>query len=231
MCGRYTLTSPAEIVEDLFHLPETPRLAPRFNIAPTQEAAVVRRSSGERRLEFLRWGLVPPWAQEPSGAMINARVETAATKPSFRSAFRRRRCLVPADGFFEWMPQEGRKQPYYFQLADGRPFGLAGLWELWEKGERPLESFTILTTEANRIVGRVHGRMPLIVRPEAYSAWLDPGLDDGDLIVGLLEGGPMDQLHYYPVSTYVNSPANDSPQCIVGVAPLDTLLTPQEITR
>lgn len=224
MCGRYTLTTPPQLVRGLFHLSEVPRLGPRFNIAPTQETPVIRRLTGERRLDLLRWGLVPPWAEKPSNGMINARAETAATKPSFRSSFRRRRCLVLADGFYEWRKAVGdRKQPFYFQLPDGQPFALAGLWERWERGVPPFESFTILTTEANQIVGRVHPRMPVMLRPGAHSAWLDPDLRDADLVTGLLEGGPMGELICTPVSTWVNNPANDSPRCIVTLAPLEEI--------
>lgn len=224
MCGRYTLTTPPEVVQDLFHLSKEPECAPRFNLAPSQEAPAIRRMGGRRQLDFLRWGLVPPWADEPSSVTINARAETASTKPWFRASFTRRRCLVPADGFYEWRkPERGRKQPFYFQLPDGQPFAFAGLWESWGRGEQQLQSFTFLTTKANHAVGQIHGRMPVILRPEAHSAWLDPDLQDRDLVIGLLEGGPMDELVGYPVSTYVNNPANDSPYCIVSQATLEEI--------
>ncbi len=219
MCGRYTLTAPPDLVGELFHLAPDPLLRPRFNIAPSQQAPVIRRPDGQRRLDFLRWGLVQPWADRPPKAMINARAETASAKPSFRASFQRRRCLVPADGFYEWRKTRvGRKQPFYFQQPRGEPFAFAGLWERCEKGDEALESFAILTTEANSVVGLVHDRMPVILRPEAHSAWLDPDVRDAELVSGLLEGGPMDELACYPVSTYVNNPANDSPDCIVSLA-------------
>jgi len=149
MCGRYTLTTPGETVAELVELDEAPRLAPRYNIAPTQESAVVRLAAGRRSLLSLRWGLVPYWAAEPGigNRMINARSETAAEKPAFRSSMRRRRCLVPADGFFEWRRTAAGKQPYLIRLAGGGPFTFAGLWDRWvpHDGE-PIESFTILTT-------------------------------------------------------------------------------------
>ncbi len=218
MCGRYTLSTPIDVVRDLFDLTEAPELRPRFNIAPTQEAPVVRVQAGARGLDLVKWGLVPYWAKDPSSGPINARSETVAEKPSFRAAFKKRRCLVVADGFYEWQKVAGSgKQPFYFQLPDSRPFAFAGLWERWAKGDEPLETFTILTKEANQIVGEIHPRMPVILGREAYAPWLDPELQDGGMLSGLLEIGPMDELTRYPVSTYVNSPANDSPECIVSL--------------
>ncbi len=218
MCGRYTLSTPSDVVRDLFELSEAPELRPRFNIAPTQEASVVRVQGDARRLDLLKWGLVPYWAKDPSRGPINARSETVAEKPSFRDAFKKRRCLVVADGFYEWQKVAGGgKKPFYFQLPDGSPFAFAGLWERWTRGDEPLETFTILTKEANQIVGEIHPRMPVILGREGYAPWLDPDLQDGRALAGLLEAGPMEELTCYPVSTYVNSPANDSPECIVSL--------------
>ena len=217
MCGRYTLSAPADLLADLLELPEIPELAPRFNIAPTQEAPVVRAGAGgSRRLDLLRWGFVPFWAKSPEigNRMINARAETVAEKPAYRTSFRRRRCLVVADGFYEWQQTGGRKQPFFFRLEGGRPFALAGLWDRWEKGEAPLESFTILTTEPSEVVAPVHRRMPVILPPDSWSLWLDSELDDRSRLAPLLAPWTGDDLEAWPVSTLVNNPANDSPRCI-----------------
>lgn len=220
MCGRYTLSSPGEAIAELFELAAAPRLEPRYNIAPTQECAVVRQGEQGRELRMLRWGLVPYWAVDPSGAgrLINARSETAASKPSFESSFRRRRCLVPADGFFEWRRLGGRRQPYLVRLRGGPPFAFAGLWDRWvpHQGE-PLESFTILTTVPNPRVARLHDRMPVILAPASHPRWLDPAERDPARLEPLLAPVPEDRVEMFPVSTVVNSPANEDPRC---VAPL-----------
>jgi putative SOS response-associated peptidase YedK len=215
MCGRYTLASPDEIVAETFGLDEVPTLRPRYNIAPTQKVAVVRREGSRRRLAELRWGLIPSWAKDPAigNKLINARAETLAEKPAFRSAFRARRCLVVADGFYEWAKAAGRKQPWYFHLRDARPFGLAGLWERWPgEGGEPLETCTIITTAANELLAPVHDRMPVILEPGAFDAWLDPGSGKG--LVELLRPLPAEAMAAYPVSLLVNSPGNDTPACI-----------------
>ncbi len=216
MCGRYMLTVSGEVLARLFELDTAPELAPRYNIAPTQPAPVVRSREGSRELRELRWGLVPRWARDPSmGArLINARAETAAAKPSFREAFRSRRCLVPANGFFEWQKLPGGKQPWLVRFADRRPFALAGLWERWTPPEgTPLETFTILTTEPNAVVAPLHGRMPVILPPEAWDPWLDPALRDPGRLAPLLRPCPPEGMETFPVSRLVNSPANDSPEC------------------
>ena len=169
MCGRYTLTVPVEILAEEFGvtgpLPEVP---PSYNIAPTQEVAAVLTDDGERRLEMLRWGLIPSWADDPGigSRMINARSETVPEKPSFRRAFRERRCLILADGFYEWKRTNDGKQPYYIRMEDGRPFAFAGLWESWRGGREEIRSCTILTTEASDRVSNIHHRMPVILAPE-----------------------------------------------------------------
>ena len=177
MCGRYTLKAPREAIAEAFDLADVPQLLPRYNIAPTQAVPVVRldRASGEREIALLQWGLIPSWADDPAigNRLINARAETVAEKPAFRTAFKKRRCLVVADGFYEWKRENG-KTPYYFRLKDSSPFAFAGLWERWEKGEEPVESCTLLTCEANGVVAPVHGRMPVILKPEDYARWLDP---------------------------------------------------------
>lgn len=217
MCGRFTLATSGTQLAAQFALTEVPQLAPRYNIAPTQSVAAVRAAANGRELALLRWGFVPVWAKDPSiGArMINARAETAAEKPSFRTALRQRRCLIPADGFYEWQAVPGGKQPFYFHMADGAPFALAGLWERWKSPEgAPLESCTILTTEANDLLRPFHDRMPVIIAPEEYARWLDPALRDPEAVHDLLSPYDSDLMAAHPVSREVNRVANDGPQLI-----------------
>lgn len=227
MCGRYTLKTPAEVLAETFELSATPELAPRYNIAPTQEVAVVRRlaGEGERRLDLLRWGLIPSWAKEPSvgNRMINARGETVAAKPAFRSALRRRRCLVLADGFYEWKKTGGAKQPWHIRLREGRPFAFAGLWESWkdpaDEQSEPLLTCSIVTTEPNELLAGVHDRMPVILPPPDCGLWLDPGEQDPSRVLPLIRSYPSGEMEAYPVSTHVNSPRNDDPGCIEPIQP------------
>ena len=174
MCGRFTLSAPSEDLSSIFNV-EVEALAPRYNIAPTQMVSAVRVVGGKRHLALLRWGLVPSWAKDPKvGArLINARAETVAEKPSFRSAFRRRRCLIVADGFFEWQKAKPRKQPFHIACTDGRPFAMAGLWEFWSKGDVSMESCTIITTAPNELMATLHNRMPVILPPTDYAQRLD----------------------------------------------------------
>ncbi|MFL6058639.1 MAG: SOS response-associated peptidase [Rubrobacteraceae bacterium] len=220
MCGRYTLASPTERLAEEFGVDASSiELAPTYNVAPTQKVAVVLEEGGQRRLDVLRWGLIPPWADDPGigSRMINARSETAPGKPSFRRAFRERRCLIPADGFYEWQRTNGAKQPYYIHMEDGRPFAFAGLWESWSKGEGEIRTCTILTTGANALVGEVHDRMPVILAHDAYDVWLDPA-SERDELTGLLAPYPEDEMEAYPVSRFVNSPSNNDPRCIEPAA-------------
>ena len=220
MCGRYTLASPTERLAEEFGVDASSiELAPNYNVAPTQTVAAVLEEGGHRRLEVLRWGLIPPWADDPGigSRMINARSETAPGKPSFRRAFRERRCLIPADGFYEWQRTNGAKQPYYIHMEDGRPFAFAGLWESWSKGEGEIRTCTILTTGANALVGEVHDRMPVILAHDAYDVWLDPA-SERDELTGLLAPYPVDEMEAYPVSRFVNSPSNNDPRCIEPAA-------------
>jgi putative SOS response-associated peptidase YedK len=225
MCGRFTLRSEPRTVAGLFDLPDVPDLAPRYNVAPTQQVPTVRASLDRpgRELSMMRWGLVPSWAADVSigNRLINARGETVAEKPTFRSAFKRRRCLVPADGFYEWKATIGKKtkQPYHFTMKDGRPFAFAGLWESWQRdGEDEIESFTIVTTAANELLAEYHDRMPVILHPDDYDLWLDPKVTDRDRLEPLLAPYPPDDMAATAVNTLVNNPRNDSPECLEPAA-------------
>lgn len=227
MCGRFTLRAPASVVAEQFGLFELEPFTPRFNIAPTQPVAAVRlRAEGDppqREMVWLHWGLIPSWAKDPKiGArMINARSETAAERPAFRAAFRRRRCLVVADGFYEWQRRGGRKQPYFIRMRDDRPLAFAGLWEHWEGPDGTvISSCTLLTTGPNQLVEPIHNRMPVILGGEDYGRWLDPAVEQPGPLASLLRPYPSDAMIAYPVSTYVNSPTHDDPQCVERVAEL-----------
>jgi putative SOS response-associated peptidase YedK len=221
MCGRYTLTTPVEkLAEEFGFEASSVELPPNYNVAPTQQVAAVLEEGGERHLEMLRWGLIPSWADDPQigSRMINARAETAPEKPSFRSAFRGRRCLIPADGFYEWQRTNGSKQPYYIHMKEGRPFAFAGLWESWkEEGGPEIRSCTILTTKPNALVAGIHDRMPVILPPGSYDAWLDTEAERDELY-GLLASYPEDEMEAYPVSRFVNSPQNNDPRCVEPAA-------------
>ncbi len=231
MCGRMLLTTPVSELQKLFRFPEAPNLAPRWNIAPTQDIAAVRRGEDGNRLALLRWGLVPHWADDPSigSRMINARAETLADKPAFRTAFRQRRCLIPVDGFYEWKALEGgrRKQPYAIRRRDRAPLALAGLWESWPgpKGQplpQPMQTATIVTTTANAVLRPLHERMPVVVAPEDWDLWLDLTAPAA-MVQGLLRPAPDADLEAYPVSTRVNSVRNDDESCIVPIDAPPTL--------
>lgn len=218
MCGRYTLSAPSDVIGELFDV-EPIEFSPRFNIAPTQESPVVRVEDAEagREMALLRWGLVPFWAKDPSigNRMINARAETVAEKNAFRNSFKKRRCLVVADGFYEWKKESGGKQPYWLHLPEAKPFAMAGLWSRWDAdGEEPLDTYTILTTDAHPKISGVHHRMPVILRRENYDAWLDPELQEREPLEALLTAEAGDWLDFHPVSREVNSPSNDRPDLI-----------------
>lgn len=220
MCGRYTLAAdPASLTRTIPGLEVPQDMHPRYNIAPSQDVAVVA-NDGTNQLHFFRWGLVPSWAKDPKIGyrMINARSETLAEKPSFRTAYRRRRCLVLADGFYEWYqpPDSDGKTPVYVQLASEEPFAFAGLWEAWHPpdAEESLLSCTIITTTPNELMQKFHHRMPVILDPEDYSIWLDPEEQTPELLNPLLRPYPAEEMRAYPVSRFVNQPRNDSPECI-----------------
>ena len=220
MCGRFTLTvSPEELQAAFpdFRIPGD--LPPSYNIAPSQPIPVIP-NDGDNQLDFFRWGLIPSWTKaEDLGKynFINARSETAADKASFKASFRRRRCLILADGFYEWSKSTsgGAKSPYYFTLKDHSPFAFAGLWDVWYSPEGdPVHTAAILTTSPNDIVRPVHNRMPVILKPSDYALWLDSQERTPDQLQPLLAPYSAESMQSYPVSTYVNSPQNNSPQCI-----------------
>lgn len=221
MCGRFTLTEPdVGVLLETFSLTHPPEpLPPRYNIAPTQPVAtVVRENDGSTVLRMMRWGLIPGWAKDPTiGArMINARSETLAEKPAFRNAFKRRRCLIVADGFYEWQKRAGGKLPMFITLKDRQPFGFAGLYEIWTEPESgaSLTTCTIITGPANELVAPIHDRMPIILPPEAYDLWLDPLETNTSRLAELLRPYPADAMMAYPVSPRVNAPTNDDPGLI-----------------
>jgi putative SOS response-associated peptidase YedK len=218
MCGRFSLTASNEDLINYFGLARGLSLDPRYNIAPSQQVAAVRVEEGERRLVLLRWGLIPLWASDPKVGykMINARTETAHKTPAFRAAFRGRRCLIPASGFYEWDKKGGSRQPYHIQRADGQPLALAGLWEHWEgeNGKTVIESCTILTTAASEPLARLHDRMPVILEPENFALWLDPGEQRVERLRELLKPAAPGILDMYPVSSYVNKASNEGERCV-----------------
>ena len=221
MCGRFSQGVPSEALWEQFQLFGEPVVVPRYNIAPTQPVAAVRiNAGGERELVMLRWGLIPSWAKDMAmGArMINARAETVAEKPSFRSALKSRRCLIAADGFYEWRKEESGKQPYFIRLRGGGPFAFAGLWETWKGPDGPVESCTIITTEANEMMRELHHRMPVILPPEDYALWLKPAETDRETLLRLLRPFASGELEALRVSTHVNSPAHDDPRCIAPIS-------------
>jgi putative SOS response-associated peptidase YedK len=222
MCGRFTLRTPARDLVEIFELLREPELSPRYNIAPTQRIAVVRQDGKTRELSLMRWGLVPVWSKDPKAGppLINARAETVATKPSFRTALKHRRCLIPADGFYEWQKTNSKtKIPHYIRMAKDHPFAFAGLWDRWRNGDaEPLESCTIVTTEANELMRSLHDRMPVILPEENYAQWLDPKNEDVPALQSLLRPYPPAEMTAFPISTLVNSPRNDNADCIAKLS-------------
>ncbi len=227
MCGRYTLTAQERELEEEFGLIIDGEARPRYNIAPTQRAPVVRVIEGRRRLEELRWGLVPHWAKDIKigSRMMNARSEEAAGKPAFRSPLRKQRCLVPCTGFYEWKPvaddrsRRPKKQPYYIRRHDGGLFALAGVWDRWSDAEGlTVETYSILTTSPNDLLRTLHDRMPVMVRPDDYALWLDPAMQDASRLQPLFAPFSSADFTASAVSTRVNSPAHDDPGCIENIA-------------
>ena len=218
MCGRFFLILSLQDLIEIFGLEKNGVLEPRYNISPSQSIPVIRRQVIGRRLGMLRWGLIPPWAKDPKIGYrtINARSETAATLPSFRAAFRQRRCLIPASGFYEWDKQSGSRQPYQIHRSDGLPMAFAGLWERWRNptDQNVIESCTILTIRANREVSRIHDRMPVILEPSDFSLWLDLEEQRPEKLQPLLRPSQNHRLTLQPVSTFVNNPRHEGERCL-----------------
>ncbi len=221
MCGRFLLIAPGRLVAEQFQLDDEPDVKPRYNIAPSQSVAAVRLAadSEDRELRMLKWGLIPFWAKDPKIGYrtINAKSETVAEKPAFRAAFKHRRCLVPADGFYEWKREKGKKQkqPYLIRMKGGSLFAFAGLWEYWKSADGDvIESCTILTTDSNEFVGSLHDRMPVILHREDYELWLDSKVKDANTLSRLFKPFPAKTMEIYPVSLRVNKAQNDDPDLI-----------------
>ncbi len=217
MCGRFSLGSSAATLLGHFNVQEGFGWTAQDNLAPSQEVlTVVQPVGASRHIRWMRWGLIPSWAKDPAigNQLTNARAETVATKPAFRAALRERRCLIPADGFYEWESHGRRKQPWFIRMQDGRPFAFAGLWEQWTDSEgRGIHSCAIITTTPNALIQRFHHRMPVILSPGDYDLWLDPQMRDVDRLLPLLIAYPPKEMMAYPVNPLVNRPANDSPAC------------------
>jgi putative SOS response-associated peptidase YedK len=219
MCGRYRLSRRKQLVEEYFDTASGEEdWVPRYNIAPTQLVPVIRQNAKEpiRHLSLMRWGLIPSWAKDSSVAarMINARAETASTKPAFRDALKSRRCLVPADGFYEWMRTDKAKQPYCFEISNGELFAFAGIWERWkDPSGNWIKTCSILTTTPNAVTTAVHDRMPVILDQDSYESWLDPRMTNVSAASELLKPYDARLMRCYPLSTRVNSVANDDEEC------------------
>jgi len=221
MCGRFVQKSPIETLQQNFSIRTTDSdIIPNYNVAPTQEILVIIKHDNENTLKRFHWGLVPFWAKDTSigSRMINARAETVSQKPSFRNAFKKRRCLIPADGFYEWKGEKGNKQPYYVASPSGEPFAFAGLWETWadrESDEESVyESCTIITTAASESIREIHHRMPVILDPKFHEKWLNVEIQDLKELKIILQDGLIHDMKYYPVSTFVNSVKKNNPNCI-----------------
>jgi putative SOS response-associated peptidase YedK len=217
MCGRYTVTSAPAALRALFGYAEQPNFPPRYNIAPTQPIAIVRLADGKRQFALVRWGLLPSWVKDPKifTLLINARGESVVDKPAFRAAMKRRRCLIPADGFYEWQAIGGRKRPFYVHAKSGAPLAFAGLWETWTgpNGEE-LDTAAIVTTRANKSLEPIHARMPVIIAPEAFELWLNSDKVDADTAAALIQPAPKELLEAHEISPAVNRTANDNPKLI-----------------
>lgn len=220
MCGRFTLHAPEADILDAFDIESLPvgvTFAPRYNIAPSQDVAVVRADGRRRHLGLARWGLVPGWSKEarPRYSTINARAESVADKPAYRTPFRRKRCLVPADGFYEWQQTADARVPHYICRQDRKVFAFAALWDHWSGDDDAFDSCVIITAPASGIMKELHARMPVILDPADYAAWLDPDITDPGAIAPCLDTtAPTSQLTAWPVSTRVNSPKHEDPRCL-----------------
>lgn len=216
MCGRFTLTDEIIQLQEQFQFEFDGEYTPRYNIAPGQTILAVGSNGKRRKGNMLKWGLIPYWAKEEKIGykMINARAESIDEKPSFKHAFRKRRCLILADGFYEWKKTEKEKQPYRFIMKNKKTFAFAGLWETWRKGDKPVHSCTIITTTPNEVTMDVHDRMPVILPVETHDLWLDPTYEDIQHLKSLLVPFPAGEMEKYPVSTLVNSSRVESAEFI-----------------
>jgi putative SOS response-associated peptidase YedK len=218
MCGRFTLHTPESLLREAFGVDSSAPLGlnPRYNIAPSQQVPIVRDTRSGREMVMARWGLIPHWSKEAKTrySTINARIETVSEKPTYRTPFKHRRCLIPADGFYEWKVVEGRKVPHHIRMRDGSVFALAGLWDRWEREGESLESCCIIVMPANDIMKSLHERMPAIVASDDHGMWLDPRVADKDKIMGCLNSSPSSRLITYPVTPRVNSPKYDDEVCM-----------------
>lgn len=220
MCGRFTLTvDPAEIADTFGNFTFPTQFAPRYNIAPTQPVLAIPNDA-KNKADFFIWGLIPSWAKDPSigNKLINARGETIAEKPSFRGGFKYKRCLILADGFYEWKTHPGAKTktPYFIHMKDRQPFAFAGLWDEWQSPEgSSVRTCTIITTEPNELMSSLHNRMPVILDPKDYDLWLDATPQTPDKLIHLIKPFPTESMSAHPVSTLVNKPGNDRPECVV----------------
>jgi putative SOS response-associated peptidase YedK len=216
MCGRFVRKRASADYASYFKVP-MPELPPSYNVAPSQPVLAIRGHHGQPQGAVLRWGLIPFWSKDGTG-FINARAETVAKKPAFRDAFRRHRCLVVGDGYFEWRAEAGGKQPYYFRPRNDEPIGFAGLWDRWHHQDEVIESCAVIVTEANELSRPIHDRMPVILSRETCEVWLDHAIEDADKLKGLLKPYPADEMLCSSVSRAVNSPKNDNPELIVAVS-------------
>ena len=221
MCGRFSLHTPESQIREVFNLKNTELLGlkPRYNIAPSQDIPIIRNTDNGHEMVMAQWGLVPHWSKESKSkySTINARVESVAEKPTYRTPFKRRRCLIPADGFFEWKVVNGHKIPHHIRMKDGSVFAFAGLWDHWEGEGQTLDSCTIIVMPSNAVMRPIHERMPAIIATAHYDWWLDPRVTDKQEIMQFLTSAPSSQLTAYPVSTWVNSPKNNDERCIQPV--------------
>jgi putative SOS response-associated peptidase YedK len=222
MCGRFTLTVDPADLQDVFGDFVFPaQFAPRYNIAPSQPVLAIP-NDGKNKADFFLWGLIPSWSKDPAIAnkLINARGETVAEKPSFRGSFKYKRCIIPADGFYEWKAQAGQKTktPYFIHMKDSRPFGFAGLWDEWHSPDgNVLRTCTIITTTPNELMSTLHNRMPVILDKQNFGDWLNPMPQTSDNLIHLIQSFPADRMAAHPVSTLVNAPGNDRPECVLPV--------------
>jgi putative SOS response-associated peptidase YedK len=218
MCGRFTLHTPESQIREAFHLENTEPLGleHRYNIAPSQQIPIIRDTDNNREMVMAQWGLIPAWSKESKTkySTINARIESVADKPTYRTPFKHKRCLIPADGFYEWKVVNGHKIPHHIRMRDSSVIAFAGLWDNWEGENDSIESCTIIVMPANEVMKPLHERMPAIIAPAHYDLWLDSRVTDKQEIMQLLNSAPSSHLKAYPVSTWVNSPKNNDERCI-----------------